>query len=129
MNTNPVAAQNEGATRGKKIREANRLSKQLPGFPSKEKIEKFIAENKLQTPYLIVDLDVVENNYKAIRRTLPIAEIFYAVKANPAPEVVKRLVGLGSSFDVASPAEVELVLEAGANPAQISLGNTIKKEA
>ncbi len=103
-------------------------SKQLPKFPSREKIEKFIAENKLKTPYLIVDLDVVESNYRALRKTLPIAEVFYAVKANPAPEVVKRLVGLGSSFDVASPAEVELVLEAGATPERISFGNTIKKE-
>lgn len=111
-----------------RTRAKNSRSKQLPQFPSREKIEKFIAENRLQTPYLIVDLDVVENNYRALRRTLPIAEVFYAVKANPAPEVVKRLVTLGSSFDVASPAEVELVLNAGAKAENISFGNTIKKE-
>src|SRR3989344_299320 len=86
----------------KKTRSATRTSKQLPKFPSKEKIEKFIAENKLKTPYLIVDLDVVENNYRALRRTLPVATVYYAVKANPAPEVVQRLVSLGSSFAVAS---------------------------
>jgi hypothetical protein len=90
----------------RKIQRVNRPSKQLPKFPSKDKVEKFIAEKKLQTPYLIVDLDVVENNYTALRRTLPMAEVFYAVKANPAFEVVKRLVKLGSSFDVASPAEI-----------------------
>ncbi|HEY4521348.1 MAG TPA: type III PLP-dependent enzyme [Candidatus Paceibacterota bacterium] len=112
----------------RKTRGATRASKQLPKFPSKEKIEKFIAENKLKTPYLIVDLDVVENNYRALRRTLPVATVYYAVKANPAPEVVQRLVSLGSSFDVASPAEVELVLNAGASPENISFGNTIKKE-
>src|SRR3990167_9358842 len=112
----------------RKTRGATRASKQLPKFPSKEKIEKFIAENKLKTPYLIVDLDVVENNYRALRRTLPVATVYYAVKANPAPEVVQRLVSLGSSFDVASPAEVELVLNAGAVAENISFGNTIKKE-
>lgn len=112
----------------RKTRGATRTSKQLPKFPSKDKIEKFIAENKLKTPYLIVDLDVVENNYRALRRTLPIAQVYYAVKANPAPEVVQRLVSLGSSFDVASPAEVELVLNAGATAENISFGNTIKKE-
>ncbi len=111
-----------------KARVKTSRSKQLPQFPSREKIEKFIAENNLKTPYLIVDLDVVENNYRALRRTLPIAEVFYAVKANPAPEVIKRLVGLGSSFDVASPAEVELVLNAGAKAENVSFGNTIKKE-
>ena len=56
------------------------------------------------------------------------AQVYYAVKANPAPEVVQRLVSLGSSFDVASPAEVELVLNAGATAENISFGNTIKKE-
>ena len=117
--------ESETARVTKKSRGATRLSKQ---FPSKERIEKYITENKLQTPYLIVDLDVVENNYRALRRTLPMAQVYYAVKANPAPDVVKRLVSLGSSFDVASPAEVELVLEAGASPEQMSFGNTIKKE-
>ncbi len=110
-------------------RKARGNSKQLPKFPSREKIEKFIAEKKPQTPYLIVDLDVVENNYKALRRTLPMAQVYYAVKANPAPEVVKRLVAVGSSFDVASPAEIDLVLGEGAQPERMSFGNTIKKEA
>src|SRR3989344_4868194 len=129
MNTNSVAsALKESVRSSGKTRGRNRTSKQLPKFPSRERIEKFIAENGLKTPYLIVDLDVVENNYRALRRTLPMAQVYYAVKANPAPEVVQRLVGLGSSFDVASPAEVELVLNAGAVAENISFGNTIKKE-
>src|SRR3990167_1695049 len=128
MNTNSVAALEREVRGSGKTRGTNKPSKQLPKFPSRERIEKFIAENGLKTPYLIVDLDVVENNYRALRRTLPMAQVYYAVKANPAPEVVRRLVGLGSSFDVASPAEVELVLNAGATAENISFGNTIKKE-
>lgn len=131
MNTDSEASHTlaSAARISRKAQRGTRLPKQaLPKFPSREKIEKFIADNKLKTPYLIVDLDVVENNYRALRRTLPIAEVFYAVKANPAPEVVQRLVTLGSSFDVASPAEVELVLNAGARAENISFGNTIKKE-
>jgi ornithine decarboxylase len=77
---------------------------------------------------LVVDLDVIADNYRALRKTLPTTQIYYAVKANPAPEVIQLLAALGSSFDVASPAEIELVLDAGAQPSQISLGNTIKKE-
>lgn len=129
MDSHPFAESSlEASTRvSRKTRGATRPSK-FPRFPSREKVEKFIAENGLKTPYLIIDLDVVEHNYRALHRTLPIADIFYAVKANPAPEVLKRLVTLGSSFDVASPAEVELALDAGAKPENISLGNTIKKE-
>jgi ornithine decarboxylase len=130
MDTYPVASTAlQGASDvSRKNRAGTRLSKQLPKFPSREKIEKFITEHKLQTPYLIVDLNVVENNYRALRRTLPVAEVFYAVKANPAPEVVQRLVSIGSSFDVASPAEIDLVLNSGADVEQVSFGNTIKKE-
>ena len=127
MDTYPVAASlQRDASVSRKVRSN---SKQLPKFPSREKIEKFIAANKLQTPYLVVDLDVVESNYCALRRTFPAAEVFYAVKANPAPDVVKRLVSLGASFDVASPAEIKLVISAGAVPERMSFGNTIKKEA
>ena len=54
--------------------------------------------------------------------------MFYAVKANPAPEILKLLVELGASFDVASIAETEAVLAAGAAPERVSYGNTIKKE-
>lgn len=131
MDTYPVAAslQRDAGVSRKVRSNSKHSSRQLPKFPSREKIEKFIAANKLQTPYLVVDLDVVESNYSALRRTFPIAEVFYAVKANPAPDVVKRLVSLGASFDVASPAEIKLVVSAGAVPERVSFGNTIKKEA
>ena len=79
-------------------------------------------------PCLVVDLDVVGDNYAAFAKTLPDSRVFYAVKANPAPELLKLLVGLGSCFDTASVAEIEMVLAAGAAPERISYGNTIKKE-
>jgi diaminopimelate decarboxylase len=50
------------------------------------------------------------------------------VKANPAPEILRLLESLGSSFDTASVAEIEMALDAGATPDRISFGNTIKKE-
>src|SRR5207237_5122685 len=52
----------------------------------------------------------------------------YAVKANPAPEVLSLLASLGSCFDTATVAEIEMALAAGATPDRISYGNTIKKE-
>ena len=54
--------------------------------------------------------------------------MFYAVKANPAPEILDLLAGLGSCFDTASMTEIEQALAAGATPDRISFGNTIKKE-
>src|SRR4029077_3207983 len=50
-----------------------------------------------------------------------------AVKANPESPVLELLAGEGACFDVASPAEIDLCLLAGAHPSQLSFGNTIKK--
>jgi ornithine decarboxylase len=76
----------------------------------------------------VVDLDVVADNYRAFEKALPQSRIFYAVKANPAPEILRLLASLGSSFDTASVAEIEMAMDAGAPASRISFGNTIKKE-
>ncbi len=92
------------------------------------KIARFLAEKQPQTPCLVVDVDAVARSYQRLRWHLPLAKVFYAVKANPAPEIVARLRGLGSNFDVASRTEIELCLAQGATAERISFGNTIKKE-
>ena len=93
-----------------------------------QRILDFLAKAQPEGPCLVVDLDVVRRNYETFRRTLPETNVFYAVKANPAPEILRLLVELGSSFDTASVAEIRMVLDAGAAPDRISYGNTIKKE-
>jgi ornithine decarboxylase len=79
-------------------------------------------------PRLVVDLDVVRDNYLTFAKALPDTRVFYAVKANPAPEVLSLLASLGSCFDTASVPEIEMVLATGATADRISFGNTIKKE-
>ena len=93
-----------------------------------KKIARFFAERSPETPCLVVDLDVIEDNYRRLTRLLPLARIFYAVKANPMPAVVERLAGLGSAFDTASRGEIDLVLGHGVAPDRISFGSTIKKQ-
>ncbi len=91
------------------------------------KIARFLADRQPATPCLVLDLDRVEENFRALRHALPLARLYYAVKANPAAPVLQRLVKLDSSFDAASFEEIEACLAAGAHPASISFGNTIKK--
>jgi ornithine decarboxylase len=93
-----------------------------------DRIRNFLAERRPEGPCLVLDLDVVRANYESYSRVLPDTRIFYAVKANPAPEVLSLLAGLGSSFDCASVQEVEMAIAAGATADRISFGNTIKKE-
>ncbi len=93
------------------------------------KIARFLEEVRPATPCLVFDVDRVEENYRALATALPLARIYYAVKANPARPILERLVSLGSSFDAASWEEIEAILAAGAAPEAISFGNTVKKEA
>ncbi len=92
-----------------------------------QKISDFLARRRPATPCLVVDLEIVADNYRTLHRALPLGEIFYAVKANPAPEILRLLAGLGSSFDAASIHEIERCLEAGVAPERLSFGSTIKK--
>jgi ornithine decarboxylase len=93
-----------------------------------DRIREFLRDRRPEGPCLVVDLDVVRDNYFAFARAMPDSRVYYAVKANPAPEVLKLLASLGSNFDCASVNEIDMALAAGATPDRISYGNTIKKE-
>jgi ornithine decarboxylase len=93
-----------------------------------ERISRFLAEHSPDTPCLVVDLDVIAEAFDALRWHLPLARIYYAVKANPADAIVAMLERKGANFDVASRGEVELCLGTGVAPDRLSFGNTIKKE-
>jgi len=97
-----------------------------------ERISEFLRDRRdrgLDTePCLVVDLEVVRENYQNFAKALPDSRVFYAVKANPAAAVLSLLAMLGSCFDTATVAEIEMALAAGATPDRISYGNTIKKE-
>ncbi|MCT8161257.1 type III PLP-dependent enzyme [Pseudoruegeria sp. SHC-113] len=89
--------------------------------------ESFILANRFERPTLVLDIDRVEAQYTLLKTGLGKAHIHYAVKANPADAILARLVQLGSGFDAASRAEIELCMAHGARPENISFGNTVKK--
>lgn len=93
-----------------------------------DRIREFLRNRRDDGPILVVDLDVVAENFAKFARALPESRVFYAVKANPAPEILDLLARLGSSFDCASVVEIQQVLATGATADRISFGNTIKKE-
>ena len=93
------------------------------------RISRFLAEQRPPTPCLVVDLETIAENYRRLAAALPLAEIYYAIKANPAPEVLAVLNELGSSFDAASIYEVDACLEAGIAPERLSFGHTVKKQS
>jgi ornithine decarboxylase len=94
-----------------------------------ERVLRFLARERPETPCLVVDLDLCAENYSQIVTALPGASIYYAVKANPARPILERLHRMGARFDAASIHEIDLCLSVGINADKISFGNTIKKEA
>ncbi|MBD5772095.1 type III PLP-dependent enzyme [Marinomonas colpomeniae] len=81
-----------------------------------------------ETPFVVIDTEIVNEAYTEITKGFPIADIFYAIKANPAPEILTLLRDRGSNFDVASRYELDKLFAIGdVSPDRISYGNTIKK--
>ncbi|WP_017927358.1 type III PLP-dependent enzyme [Limimaricola hongkongensis] len=98
-----------------------------PSFAVDSRLEAYAATAEFDRPTLVIDVDRVETQFEALRAGLGRADIHYAVKANPHPAIIERLVQLGSHFDAASRAEIELCLSQGARPEHVSFGNTIKR--
>ncbi len=63
------------------------------------------------TPVVVIDHEEIRRNYASFQRHLPKVQAYYAVKANPAPEIVRTLYRAGASFDVASLPEFMLVYD------------------
>jgi len=88
------------------------------------------------TPLLVIDHKIIRRQYDQFKKYLPRVGVYYAIKANPEPEIIKTLHALKSGFDVASQEEFEMVLKAVPKSAlnkkndfvynDIILANTIK---
>lgn len=79
------------------------------------------------TPHLVVSLDKVEEKFNALRAAMPLAHHHYAIKANPHPDILRKVLELGGYFECASIPEIDMCLAAGARPDAILYGNPLKK--
>jgi ornithine decarboxylase len=93
-----------------------------------KRIDQFL-DKRPPTPCVVIDLDIVRAKYAALQKLWPTANIYYAVKANPAPEIISALAEVGANFDLASPGEIDLCLGLSIPSERLSFGNTIKRES
>ncbi len=91
-------------------------------------VEGYFDACNQDTPYLLIDLEKVEYNFKRLAQAMPESLHYYAIKANPHRDVLKRLAEIGGYFEVASTGEIDMCLKAGAPPEKILYGNPLKKE-
>jgi ornithine decarboxylase len=81
----------------------------------------------LPTPFLLVDLERVRENYRRLVSAFDNARVYYAVKANPHPTVLRALAEEGCGFEISSDGELDLI-EALARLPSIVSSNPIKTE-
>src|SRR3990172_719431 len=84
------------------------------------------ARQKYSRPFLILDNAIVREKVRRLRAAMPRVRPHYAVKANPDRRVIKALLQEGCSFEIASTAELDLLLALGANAAEVFYSNPMK---
>jgi diaminopimelate decarboxylase len=89
-----------------------------------------LAERVGQTPFYAYDRGLLRARVLELRGALPSAiKLHYAMKANPMPAVVGFMAGLVDGIDVASAGELQVALNAGANPLEVSFAGPGKKNS
>jgi len=84
------------------------------------------ASQKYTRPFLILDTAIVRAKARRFRAAMPRVRPHYAVKANPDRRVLKVLAQEGCGFEIASVAELDLLVSLGVNPAEVFYSNPIK---
>jgi len=74
-----------------------------------DRIREFLRDRRPEGPCLVVDLDVVRDNYFAFAKAMPDSRVFYAVKANAHPGVLRVFEEEGLGFECVSAAELDHV--------------------
>ncbi len=87
-------------------------------------IRKLIKKHK--SPLMLISRGALAEQHARFKRYFSNVFPYYAIKANPHPEIIKTFIKLGTGFDVASGAEMKQVLDLGASPDKIIFANTIK---
>ncbi len=100
------------------------IGKNGSGNGTEQTIRRLVKKHR--SPLMLISREVLKSQYERFRRCLPNVIPFYAIKANPHPEIIKTFIKLGVGFDVASAAEMDLVLDLGAPPEKVIFANTIK---
>ncbi|MDO8438045.1 MAG: type III PLP-dependent enzyme [Nitrosomonadaceae bacterium] len=80
-------------------------------------------------PFLLVDSNIVRNKARRFKAVMPRVHPHYAVKANPDPRVLQALIEEGTGFEIASIAELDLLLSLGVPAAEIYYSNPMKSRA
>ena len=87
------------------------------------------AQQSYARPFLILDTAIVRAKARRFRAAMPRVRPHYAVKANPHPRVLRALIEEGCGFEIASIAELDLLVSLGVRPQDVLYSNPMKPRA
>ncbi len=96
---------------------------------AKQTLTSTLAQLQHQTPFLYVDLGLIEKAYSTFTKALPDVRVHYAVKCNPDQHILERLQSLGGSFEIASFTELTSLMRLGVHPQDVIFSNPVKVPA
>src|SRR5438876_1252683 len=77
-------------------------------------------------PFLLIDSTIVREKTRRFTAAMPRVLPHYAVKANPDPRILRLMLEQGAGFEIASIAELDLLLALGVPAADVFYSNPVK---
>src|SRR5438552_4104660 len=100
------------------------IQKTLKSKPTLD--EAAIQKMKFQTPYFVLDKNTLLHSIKLFKNSFGKVDIYYAMKANSEPEVLKFINEHGLGFEAASSYELRLLKKIDVSPHKIIYGTSVK---
>ena len=77
----------------------------------KKILYKAFCDEHLMEPYVVIDLNKVNEAYTLWNKHLSQVQVYYAMKCNPHPSILQRMNELGVRYDCASKQEIQAALQ------------------
>src|SRR5438445_2109804 len=90
-----------------------------------EKVRAAVTDG-YEKPFLLIDSTIVREKTRRFTAAMPRARPHYAIKANPDPRILKLMLEEGAGFEIASVAELDLLVGLGIPGADVFYSNPVK---
>src|ERR1700679_995698 len=100
------------------------------GWHGTSRAELHTLAERYSTPYFLYNVDEISRRIGLVRQSIKgLAEIYYAVKANPNLQILRRLRDVADGLDVSSGGELRQACLAGIPMSKVSFAGPAKTQA
>lgn len=114
------------------VHDGQSIAKQMIGRALEKRVQN-IDEDTCdagdEDAFFVADMGEIYRQHQRWKKNLKRVKPHYAVKCNPDPQVLRLLAALGTGFDCASKAEIEMVLRQGVDPSRIIYAQPCKTKS